>query len=43
METRTPDGLDVLVHPETGDDVADHTDHAIWLGARLPLDVDSLR
>ena len=37
------DGLDILVHPETGDDVADHTDHAIWLGARLPLDIDSLR
>ena len=37
------DGLDVLVHPETGDDVADHTDHAIWLGTRLPLDVDFLR
>ena len=37
------DGLDVLVHPETGDDVIDHTDHAIWLGARLPLDIDSLR
>jgi DOPA 4,5-dioxygenase len=37
------DGLDVLVHPETGDDVTDHTDHAIWLGAKLPLDIDSLR
>ena len=36
-------GLDVLVHPETGDDVTDHTDHAIWLGTRLPLDIDSLR
>jgi DOPA 4,5-dioxygenase len=28
----------VLVHPETGDDVADHRDHAIWLGRPLPLD-----
>jgi len=36
-------GLDVLVHPETGDDVTDHTDHAIWLGTRLRLDIDSLR
>ena len=36
-------GLDVLVHPETGDDVTDHTDHSIWLGTRLPLDIDSLR
>jgi len=35
-------GLDVLVHPETGDDVADHTVNARWLGSRLPLDVSSL-
>ena len=26
------DGLDILVHPETGDAFADHTDFAIWLG-----------
>ena len=37
------DGLSVLVHPETGDDVADHSAHALWLGAPLPLDLDSLR
>jgi DOPA 4,5-dioxygenase len=30
-------GLDVLVHPETGNDLADHTAHALWLGERLPL------
>jgi DOPA 4,5-dioxygenase len=30
-------GLSVLVHPETGNDLADHTDHALWLGDRLPL------
>jgi aromatic ring-cleaving dioxygenase len=34
--------LDVLVHPETGDDVADHTRHALWLGDRLPLDISVL-
>ena len=37
------DGLDVLVHPETGDDVTDHTAHAMWLGAKLELDVEKLR
>src|ERR1700742_1886998 len=30
------DGLVILLHPETGDDVADHSDHAAWLGAVLP-------
>jgi DOPA 4,5-dioxygenase len=37
------DGLSVLVHPETGDDVADHSAHALWLGAPLPLDLEILR
>lgn len=36
-------GLDVLVHPETGDDLVDHRDHALWLGQKLPLDLESLR
>ncbi|HTP96602.1 MAG TPA: DOPA 4,5-dioxygenase family protein [Burkholderiales bacterium] len=36
-------GLDVLVHPETGDQVVDHTDHALWLGDKLALDIDKLR
>ena len=36
-------GLVVLVHPETGDAWADHARHAAWLGAVLPLDLDSLR
>lgn len=31
------DGLDVLIHPETGDDPRDHTVHAAWLGDKLPL------
>ena len=35
-------GLIVLVHPDTGDAVADHTEHALWLGERLPLDVGAL-
>lgn len=36
-------GLTVLVHPETGDDLADHRDHAVWLGAVLPLNLEVLR
>lgn len=32
-------GLVVLVHPETGDALKDHTEHAIWMGAIRPLDV----
>ncbi|EDZ48048.1 dopa 4,5-dioxygenase family protein [Rhodobacterales bacterium Y4I] len=32
-------GLIVFSHPETGDALADHRDHGIWLGAGLPLDL----
>jgi aromatic ring-cleaving dioxygenase len=31
------DGLTVLLHPGTGNDYADHSDHAAWLGEKLPL------
>jgi aromatic ring-cleaving dioxygenase len=31
------DGLTVLLHPETGDNYADHSAHAAWLGGMLPL------
>ena len=31
------DGLTVLLHPETGDDLTDHSAHAAWFGAVLPL------
>ena len=37
------DGLSVLLHPETGHDRADHSDHAAWLGAMLPLRLEVLR
>ncbi|MEG4916281.1 DOPA 4,5-dioxygenase family protein [Microcoleus sp. B7-D4] len=37
------EGLDILVHPETGDDVADHTLHSLWLGEKLELNVEVLR
>ncbi len=36
-------GLIVFVHPETGDDLADHTAHAIWMGDRQELALDALR
>ena len=32
-------GLDVFVHGLTGDDYADHTDHAMWLGEPYELDL----
>ncbi len=35
------DGLDVLLHPETGDDPRDHTLHAAWLGKKLPLRMEA--
>ena len=34
--------LDVLVHPNTGDEVADHRDLSLWLGNKLPLDIGFL-
>ena len=36
-------GLSVLVHPQTEDAYDDHTIHALWLGAPLPLRVEGLR
>jgi aromatic ring-cleaving dioxygenase len=33
--------LVVLLHPETGDDLADHTVHAAWFGAILPLRLEA--
>jgi DOPA 4,5-dioxygenase len=32
-------GLVVFLHPLTGDDLADHTEHAIWMGAVRELNV----
>ena len=36
-------GLVVFIHPETGDDIEDHTDFAIWLGEKVELNIDALR
>jgi DOPA 4,5-dioxygenase len=34
------DGLTVLLHPETGNPYVDHSAHAAWFGAVLPLRLD---
>ncbi|OZJ06808.1 hypothetical protein BZG36_00100 [Bifiguratus adelaidae] len=34
--------LPVLVHPRTGNDLEDHTTHAIWIGDKQPLILDAL-
>ena len=36
-------GLDILVHPSTGDDYVDHAHSALWLGKPLPLKLETLR
>ncbi len=36
-------GLTVLIHPETGDDLADHSHHAMWMGEVLTLNLDMFR
>jgi DOPA 4,5-dioxygenase len=35
--------LNVLVHPLTGDSLADHTRFALWLGSPLPLRTEVLQ
>ena len=36
------EGLDVLVHPESGDGVRDHLARSLWLGQKLELKIGSL-
>ena len=36
-------GLVVLLYPLTGDELADHTEHAIWMGAVRDLDVSMFK
>ena len=40
---RNRGGLTILVHGLTGNDLADHTDHAAWLGEPAVLDLSALR
>jgi aromatic ring-cleaving dioxygenase len=34
------DGLTIFLHVEAGDVVADHTEHALWMGEMLPLKLE---
>jgi len=36
------DGLTVFLHPETGDVIADHSEHAMWMGEMLALNMAEL-
>ncbi|WP_425406354.1 DOPA 4,5-dioxygenase family protein [Hwanghaeella sp.] len=36
-------GLTIFIHPETGDDLIDHTAHTIWMGEMLDLNLDMFR
>jgi len=33
------DGLTVFIHPETGNDLKDHTEYAMWMGKIEPLNL----
>ena len=36
-------GLIIFIHAETGDVIADHTEHAIWMGEKMDLDLSVLQ
>ena len=36
-------GLNILLNHETGDAIADHSTHAMWLGESVKLNLNSLR
>tara|TARA_B100000530_G_scaffold32022_1_gene18990 strand:- start:84 stop:431 length:348 start_codon:yes stop_codon:yes gene_type:complete len=35
-------GLSILIHPQTNDEMLDHTEHCIWMGKALYLDTEKL-
>ena len=37
------DGLTIFAHASTGEDLADHTDHVIWLGPSEQLNLSMFR
>jgi DOPA 4,5-dioxygenase len=37
------EGLDVLVHPETGDGKGDHVDRSLWLGTKLGVNLSAFK
>lgn len=36
------EGLSILVHPRTGDEIADHSTNPLWLGEQVPINFDFL-
>ncbi len=36
------DGLVIFIHPNTGEDLTDHAERAIWLGEKVELDLSML-
>ncbi len=36
------DGLVIFIHPNTGEDLTDHAERAIWLGEKVELDLSVL-
>ena len=36
-------GLDILLHPLTGNDYLDHSRFAVWMGTQLPLRLETLK
>lgn len=40
--TEHREGRSILIHPITGNDLADHRDHALWLGPQLALNLEFL-
>lgn len=37
------EGLDVLVHPSTGDGYGDHVTRCLWLGKRLDININAFK
>ncbi len=35
-------GLAIFIHPETGDEIADHRDNALWINEKLGVNLDAL-
>lgn len=36
-------GLNILIHADTGDDLRDHTEYATWLGEPIELNLDQFK
>ncbi|MBN35585.1 MAG: 4,5-dioxygenase [Rhodospirillaceae bacterium] len=35
-------GLSIFIHPETGDEVQDHRDNALWINEKIGIDIGGL-